>query len=276
MNERFENPPLVELVAELRWKDASSLAAVHPGFPAGFSFPGSNDAFEKQLPTVTKAMSAIGYGASERLIPAGFLVPGEAPVIRYRYTGHGAVDSGNEHLPSTLFQIGSGIFTANAVKPYKSWDDFAPVVEQGVRILLESQQANVDGYSLILRYIDAFKEDLTGEASHLQFLTEVFGFNIEVPDILREVSSTGIVSLPAMQVTVPLKFGSLQLQMAEGEVEGCKGYILENVVVIEGLVGANVQEIMESFSSARNVIHKVFVGITERIAGRMNPVGGVE
>ncbi|KTC13864.1 TIGR04255 family protein [Pseudomonas sp. ICMP 10191] len=274
MNERFENPPLVELVAELRWKDPASLAALPPGFPAGFSLPGSNDAFEKQLPTVTRAMSLIGYGASERLIPAGFPAPGEAPIVRYRYTDHGAVDAGSEHLPSTLFQIGTGIFTANAVKPYKSWDDFAPVVEQGVRILLESQQAEVEGYSLILRYIDAFGKDFTGEASHLQFLTEVFGFNIEVPGILREVSSTGVVGLPVMQLIVPLEFGSLQLQMAEGEIEGSKGYILENVVVIEGLVGANVQEIMESFSSARNVIHKVFVGITERIAAKMNPVGG--
>ncbi|WP_193041086.1 TIGR04255 family protein, partial [Pseudomonas sp. K2] len=222
MNERFDNPPLVELVAELRWKNPASLMAMPPGFPAGFSFPGSNDSFEKQLPTVNSAMSAIGYGASERLIPEGFPAPAEAPIVRYRYSARGAVDSGREHLPSTLFQIGTGIFTVNAVKPYKSWDDFAPVVEQGVRILLESQQTKVEGYSLILRYIDAFKKDLTGDASHLQFLTDVFGFKIEVPEILREVSNTGSVALPVMQITVPLAFGSLQLQMAEGEIEGNK------------------------------------------------------
>ncbi|PMV81448.1 MULTISPECIES: TIGR04255 family protein [unclassified Pseudomonas] len=272
MKERFDNPPLVELVAELRWKDLSVPAGVPPGFPAGFAFPPINDAFDKQLPVVTNAMTSIGYGASERLVPVGFPVPTEVPIVRYRYSGNDCAEPGREHLPSTLFQIGTGIFTANAVKPYKSWDDFSPIVEKGIKILLDSQTASIEGYSLVLRYIDAFRNDLTGDTTHLQFLKDVFGFKIEAPDFLRNHSISGEVALPILQITVPLKFGKLQLQMAEGEIEGASGYILENVIVIDGLIGPSVEEIMANFSMARDVIHDVFVNLTKPLKEKMKPV----
>jgi uncharacterized protein (TIGR04255 family) len=217
-------------------------------------------------------MTSIGYGASERLVPVGFPVPAEVPIVRYRYSGTDFAEPGREHLPSTLFQIGTGIFTANAVKPYKSWDDFRPIVENGIKILLESQVEKIEGYSLILRYIDAFRKDLTGDTTHLKFLTDVFGFKIEPPDFLRQHSVTGEIGLPTMQISVPLKFGHLQLQMAEGEIEGAPGYILENVVVIDGLIGPSVEEIMTSFSQARDVIHSVFVGMTKPLREKMLPV----
>ncbi|MBC3450859.1 TIGR04255 family protein [Pseudomonas mosselii] len=271
MNEQFDNPPLVELVAELRWKDLST-PAPPPGFPVGFPFGGNQQMFDVQLAEMTAAMTAIGYGQSERLIPQGFPAPAEAPIVRFRYSGSAERD--RDHLPSTLFQLGSGIFTINAVKPYKSWNDFKPVVEHGVRILLQTQKVNVEGYSLILRYIDAFRKDLTGDLSHLQFLKEVFGFGVDVPPVLLKHADQRTVNLLAAQVVVPLSFGSLQLQMAEGEIDGGPAYILENVVSIDGLVGADVGVILESLSKARDVIHDVFMSLSAPLQEKMAPVEG--
>jgi uncharacterized protein (TIGR04255 family) len=270
MNERFDNPPLVELVAELRWKDLSVPPGLPIGFPAGFPFPGNQLAFDQQLPQMTRAMTGLGFGQSERLMPAGFPVPAEAPIVRYRYSG--SPDGSSGQLPSTLFQIGQGIFTANAVKPYKSWDDFRPVVEQGVRILLETQQSNIEGYSLTLRYIDAFREDLIGDLSHLEFLKQVLGFGIEIPPVLMKHAHGGAIELPVAQLSIPLGFGSLQLQMTEGEIDGGHAYILENVVQIEGLVEPSAEAIMESFSKARDVIHDVFVNLSKPIRDKMLPM----
>lgn len=270
MNERFDNPPLVELVAELRWKDLSLPPGLPLGFPAGFPFPGSQVGFDQQLPEMTSAMTAIGYGQSERLMPAGFPAPPEAPIVRYRYSG--AIEKNREHLPSTLFQIGSGIFTANAVKPYKSWDDFRPVVEHGVRILLNTQKTKVEGYSLILRYIDAFRADLIGGMTHIQFMRDVLGFGLDIPKVLLAHAEDRQVDMPMSQIVVPLKFGSLQLQLTQGEVEGGRALILENVVVIDGLIEPNVEAIMESFSNARDVIHDVFVNLSAPLRDKMKPV----
>lgn len=270
MNERFDNPPLVELVAELRWKDLSVPTGMPIGFPAGFPFPGSQVAFDQQLPEMTSAMTALGFGQSERLIPAGFPAPTETPIVRYRYSG--GSDGNRGQLPSTLFQIGNGIFTANAVKPYKSWDDFRPVVEQGVRVLLETQKSQIAGYSLVLRYIDAFRDDLTDGMSHLDFLKNVFGFEIQLPAVLTKHAQSQAVELPMAQFSIPLAFGSLQLQMTQGEIDGGKAYILENVVQIEGLASANAEAIMESFSKARDVIHDVFVNLSAPIRDKMIPV----
>ncbi|WP_172668669.1 TIGR04255 family protein [Pseudomonas fluorescens] len=270
MNERFDNPPLVELVAELRWKDLSLPAGLPPGFPPGFPFPGSQVAFDQQLPEMNSAMTSIGYGQSERLMPAGFPAPAEAPIVRYRYSG--VTEKNREHLPSTLFQIGSGIFTANAVKPYKSWDDFRPVVEHGVRILLETQKAKVGGYSLTLRYIDAFREDLTDDMTHMQFLKNVLGFGIDLPPVLLTHAEDRLIDIPMSQIIVPLKFGSLQLQMTQGEIDGGRAFILENVVIIDGLIEPRVEPIMESFSKARDVIHDVFVNLSAPLRDKMVPV----
>lgn len=270
MNERFDNPPLVELVAELRWRDLSLPAGLPPGFPVGFPFPGSQVAFDQQLPEMTSAMTSIGYGQSERLMPAGFPAPTETPIVRYRYSG--TIEKNREHLPSTLFQIGSGIFTANAVKPYKSWDDFRPIVEHGVRILLETQKSKVGGYSLVLRYIDAFRRDLTGDMNHMQFLRNVLGFGVDLPAVLLTHAEERQIEIPAMQITIPLGFGSLQLQMTQGEVEGDRAFILENVVIINGLIEPSVEAIMESFSKARDVIHDVFVKMSAPLKDKMAPV----
>jgi len=274
MRERFANPPLVELVAELRWTDPSVQPFTLPaGFPADFPFPILDpEGFERQLSILHSAMASIGYGASERLVPAGFPLPGDAPIVRYRYSGADAEQSGREHLPSTLFQIGRNIFTANAVQPYKSWDEFRSIVERGIKVLLNSHKEKSYKYSLQLRYIDLFTPEFTDQKSHLQFISDVLGFNIGVPDALAKHARHPGIDVPALQVTIPLDFGSLRIQMAEGKMANKSGFIFESVLVIDQQADADVEQIMKSFSRGRDVIHEVFVSITSKISERMMPI----
>lgn len=274
MKERFAHSPLVELVAELRWKDAAgpdAFPGMIPGFPAGMAFPGVTDAFDKQLPELARRMTSIGYGASERLIPAHFPAPREVPVVRYKYSRDVSEDDKDNHLPATLFQMGHGIFTANAVQPYKSWDEFKSVVADGVGVLLSTQH-NVQSYSLVLRYIDSFDKYFTDDLTQLEFQRQVFGFRFDVPDCLKKHAGGNEIQFPTIQVSVPLEFGKLQMQMAEGEVQGKRTFVVENVVTVEGETPAELGAIMENFSKARDVIHEVFVSLTLPIKDKMKPV----
>lgn len=269
MTVRFENPPLVELVAELRWKDPS-MPEIPAGFPADFPSPFLSEPFEKSIPVFNNAMASIGYGASERLFPVGFPVPSAAPIVRYRYSGSIA-DSGQDHLPSTLFQVGHQIFTANAVKPYKSWDDFKPIVEGGIKCLLKWHDGRIPSYKLLLRYIDLFDEQYTQGRSHLDFITQVFGLEVNLPPAIMGHTNNGQANIPAIQITLPHEFGTLKLNMAEGEIENTRGYLFESIFSIDVEATASAEDIMEKLSQARDVIHDIFINLTKPIENIMAP-----
>ncbi len=116
----FEKPPLIELIAELRWLPA--------GVPAG-----SENALQQQMPAALFAglgrsseqlymrfaglMGARGFLHSERLIPVGFPTLPFQPVYRYSKAG--------TKPGEPVFQLGGGVFTAHVTPPYKSWMIFA-------------------------------------------------------------------------------------------------------------------------------------------------------
>lgn len=267
MKERFATPPLVELVAELRWQE-TEMPAGFPQFP-GVPFPFS-ESFDKRMSILLPALASLGYGASERLFPPGFPLPLGAPACRFKFSG--PIQEGQESLASTLFQLGAGIFTANALQPYKSWDEFSPTVKGGVDAFLKSHPSSVSGYSLLLRYIDAFSKDLLDGRTNVEFLQQVLGIEVRVPEIISGYAAGGGINLPLMQIGVPLDFGFLQIQFADGVVDNTPVFLMETTVTITGEVSPDVNEIMGSFERARNVIHNIFVGITKPIHEQMKPI----
>jgi len=267
MTQRFANPPLVELVAEVRWGETASIKDGGGNIP--FAILG--DAFDKHANSVTSAMAAIGYGNSERLIPHGFPVPSGVPVVRFTYGG-GDDTASSDQLSSTMFQLGSGLFTVNAVQPYKSWADFSPIVEKGLTQLLSTQVDAIPGYTLLLRYIDAFKKDLTGDLSHLEFMSEVLGIKVSLPDALNEYSTSGKVAIPVMQIVIPLELGDLQMQLADGKIESEPVYLMEIVVRYESKVAPDVAAIMDAFSMGRKIVHDLFLKLTKPLHEKMKPV----
>ncbi|WP_426201893.1 TIGR04255 family protein [Pseudomonas sp. TWP3-1] len=267
MTQRFANPPLVELVAEIRWGEAAS--AKEGGGNIPFAILG--DAFDKHASAVTSALSAIGYGNSERLIPHGFPVPSGVPIVRFTYAG-GDDKAGSDQLSSTVLQLGSGLFTVNAVQPYKSWADFSPIVEKGITQLLSTQRGAVSGYTLTLRYVDAFKKELTGDLSHEEFLSEVLGIKISLPDAFGEHATSAKVAIPVIQIVVPLELGQLQMQLADGKIESEPVYLMEIVVHYERQVAPDVAAIMDAFSQGRKIVHDLFLKLTIPLHERMKPI----
>ncbi|MEB5934961.1 TIGR04255 family protein [Pseudomonas mosselii] len=262
MIERFDSSPLIELIAEVRWP-------VDPGSDPSVPFsqgPHSQN-HEDFLSRLLAELSLAGYGASERLIPPGFPLMKQAPVVRYKKSG--AQASTHDLTASTLFQAGAGIFTINAVQPYKCWEQFRPVVENGLSALIAAKPPTDGGFDLVLRYIDAFKDQLTGGRPLREFLAEVMGVHIQVPEALRAISKDGSAIVPMLHIVIPLHFGSLQIQFAEGELQGERVYLMENVVTVAQRHEPDVQKVLTALDEAREVVHKSFVDLTRSIHNEM-------
>ncbi|WP_047933491.1 TIGR04255 family protein [Pseudomonas putida] len=262
MIERFASSPLIELIAEVRWPVDTGSAPDTPFFQGPTSQP-----HEEFFSRLLAELAQKGYGASERMIPPGFPLMKQAPVVRYRKSG--AQASLQDHTASTLFQAGAGIFTVNAVQPYKSWEQFRPVVEGGLSALISANPPAGNGFDLVLRYVDAFKDPLTKGRPLREFLAEVMGIHVQVPEALQAISKDGSAIVPMLHVVVPLEFGSLQIQFAEGELQGERVFLMENVVTISQRHEASVPAMLGALDEARAVVHKSFVDLTRSIHQEM-------
>ena len=117
----FELAPIIEIIAELRWLPPNILPPQQGQIQLSFGAPDS-DAF---LLNFSQRPEIAAFTQSEILVPSGFPMPLHSVARRFR-------DPNNT---SALLQIGPGIFTANALQPYKRWSEFRPTVESGVKAL---------------------------------------------------------------------------------------------------------------------------------------------
>jgi uncharacterized protein (TIGR04255 family) len=262
MKERFEFPPLVELIAEIRWNVEANQA---PNVP--FFHDSGSHLYEEFFSRLLAELDGQGYGTSERMVPIGFPLMNQHPVIRYQKSGKHT--SGQDSSASTLFQAGVGIFTVNAVQPYKSWEQFRPVVEIGLQALMSSAPNCKSGFTVSLRYVDAFKEELTEGRTHRQFLEEILGIQVIVPESLRKISVDGSTVIPMLHMVTPLSFGTLQIQFAEGELSGEKVFLMENVVTVSEEYDGDVAKMMHGLDQARAIVHESFVGMTRPLHTKM-------
>lgn len=273
MKERFDNPPLLEIIAELRWDLPS--AVQHPGVPTPV-LPPLAQSLESDIEGFSAHIATLGFENVERMVPHGFPWMTGGPVFRYTHSSKGL---GNQEAlkSSTIFQIGPGVFTANAVPPYTSWDDFEPLVRHGVEAMLSMEFSGGRPKTFLpsLRYVDAFDADLTQGLSLRDFLDNVMGLSIKLPQALTSRSSRSQTEVPMTHVIVPLDFGKLMLQFLDGMVNSRRVYILDMAVHFDSFERDDLAGIMDAFSSARDVIHEVFVGLTKPIHGLMKPRGNV-
>ena len=121
----FSNPPLVELVAELRWTPAGVGAPAPAAGVKLIQFPLASEHAEQTFTNFSNQVAAQGFGNSERLVPVGF--PYLPFMVVYRFRKPPAQGE------NFLYQIGWGVFSANALPPYRDWDSFRPIVERVYR-----------------------------------------------------------------------------------------------------------------------------------------------
>lgn len=261
---RFAKPPLVELVAELRW-----------GFPAliqplaGQLQPVDGVAINRHEEFFMRfgaKAAAEGFDRFERLMPSGFpLIPFQ-PVYRYRYGAPGG---------TSLYQLGAGVFSANITPPYDNWEKFRPVVERGVSLLLEARaddEKTTPFGTISLRYIDAFGSELMARASAIDFLTGTLGFSLALPAVIHELAMPDAVPTAALQFEIALKENMvLRIQAGEGQVNGQTAVVMDTTAYRAGDVSPAVIDIMDAFDAAHAVIRHAFIGMTGKVSKLMEP-----
>lgn len=159
----YEKPPLIEVIAEIRWKTLPVTA-----MPGVFIDPHFN-AFKNQLDAALKKQ---GFAYTEKLVEDNIPIELTAgmPLVRYR--------KAKNQWP--LYQAGPGLFTANIVPPYSGWKEFRKHFEKGLKLLLQSYPHSAEFLvfeQLELRYIDGFTgaHGYTGEYS--KFLNNELGLD---------------------------------------------------------------------------------------------------
>jgi len=266
MPERYRYPPLVELIAELRW--GSPLPATQPQNVIVLA-TGTHEEFFMRFGS---RVGALSYEQIERLVPPGFPVLPTQAIYRFRKK---APEQG-----TTVYQVGAGVFSANITPPYHSWEEFRPVVEQGVRILLETRnpvEKERPFTSATLRYIDAFGKRFTEGRSTAVFIRDVLEFQLQPPVAVCDEVAPSAEMRPAIQLQVPLKSGQqMSLALGEGSVSGEEAVVMDITVSSEGSISPNASEIMTIFQSAHDVCHRVFVGTTKKLSHIMQLVEGGE
>ena len=269
MVQRFEKPPLVELIAELRW-GPSQTGPISPAVPAAVFAMGATGQHEEFFMRFGAKAAADGYSRAERIYPPGFPVPQYQTV--YRFRKNAPADG------TTIYQLGVGVFSANITPPYDRWDSFRPVVERGVELLLESRGEAEHASPFVgvtLRYIDAFGNHFTEGRSVAAFLREVLGFVIDLPEALKNEMADGAEAKPVLQLALPLKTGQqMGITLAEGLANNVQAIILDMSVAATKPVIPTKDEVMASFGLAHDIMHRVFVEISRKLYHIMKPIEG--
>jgi uncharacterized protein (TIGR04255 family) len=264
MPERFRNPPLVELAAELRWGTGGSVAPT-PGQPMLLPTFGQHEEFFMRFGT---GVGAFGYDRIERLIPAGFLTPPFQATYRFRKK--------QPEQGTTLYQVGGGVFTANITPPYHSWKQFRPVVQQGVECLIKTrsdQEKDIPFGPAILRYIDAFGPKFTEGRSAIAFVRDVLGFNVDLPGAVKAEIAPNAAIKAVLQFSFQLHSGQqMSLVLGEGMVAGEQAIVMDISLITEAAIQATVHDVMDTFDASHEVIHRAFVGMSEKLFHIMEPV----
>lgn len=257
--------PLVELVAELRWSPALTPAHDQAGMPVmvpqSLVDPAQSELF------FTKFGGAIyqhGFKTIERLLPQGMMLPPNQVIYRYRNT--------DTNAPPVLLQVGPNQFTANALPPYKTWADFRPWVENGVNALIEVMPV-LSRFEASVRYIDAFRHDLTDGKDATEFLSSVLGFKVDIPPALTTRMRQGGRLKAAINVTIPLDGMQMVVKAGEGIVGGEAAVIMDTQVLVTGTIEPTQAAVMKAFDSARQAIHDSFLALVNPIIDKLQPSG---
>ncbi|MCG9027009.1 TIGR04255 family protein [Laribacter hongkongensis] len=262
MSASRENAPLVELVAELRWNPSVEPSEQMTGGPSLTFIAAHSSAPESFFMRFAGLAHSLGHTDQERVVPLGFPMLAHQTVHRFKRQEEGSVRS--------LYQVGPGIFSANAVPPYESWHKkFEQVVHQGVEALLKSRpEAEADAIftGLSLRYIDAFNASHTGGRDIESFLKDVFKISVDVPHAWSQHLYPESKIKPMIQLQIPMKDGFvMQVGIGEGIVNSQPAILLDTSVSATLPVPAKLDAVMTSFNLAHDAIAATFEELIQPI-----------
>lgn len=252
MSESVENAPVIEVIAELRWSPLALPEAMLMGSGPKVIPPplasGTNEFFGR----LSDHFRGMGYTAVTRLVPEPFPMLVHQPVLRFdRPEGNGL---------KSLYQVGPGLFSANAVPPYDSWlEAFSKTVASGVESLLAARDAaerDAPFEAVTLRYLDAFGPSLTEGRDSLAFAREVLGISVDLPKALTQHLRDGAAWKPFLQFHVPVGDGLvLSIAIGDGIANERPAVLMDWSLICSTQVMPDVAEVMRVLNHAHEVIY---------------------
>lgn len=261
----LSNSPIVELIAEMRWDTPSQALSGPqvPGVPNGIVT--NQEDCESFFMRFTGHAFKLGFQQMERLAPHGFPIFSQQPVFRFRST----------NSPGLLYQIGAGYFSVHATTPYRTWDDFSPIIQQGLEALNAARSVAENGlpFSHIgLRYLDAFKEPLTRGLDIASFMSEVLGITLALPKGMSKHILAGHQYKPSLQLQIPMAGEKImQIGIGEGMSNSEPAFIMDTTVVTTSVIQSDIDVTMGILNSSRAIIHEMFFEVTSPIMELMQP-----
>jgi len=270
-NVTFEKAPLVEIAAQLRWiPEGMFNAPPIPGQPPGFTISTGGPSVDEFFMRFGGEIYQSKFVQAERLMPAGFPYLLHNAVYRYK----------ENPKSSTFLQVGPGVMSANAVPPYKSWEDFLPTVEVGVKATLnarhESEKTKPFSTAL-LRYINAFSGELLNARAIPNFISETLGIKIVMPAPIDALIGDESAVKANLQFSFPIANMTKQmnLQIGEAMIHGTLSALMDVTISETAPIDPELSAIMGAFASSRKIIHDLFVEVTRPIHHLMKPSGEV-
>lgn len=266
MSVQYNNAPLIELIAEVRWEAASAIPA--QSVPGGPTFQISIESAvvpEEFYGRFGEEIDGLEFRNSERILPPGFAAPLGQVVYRYR----------KSLKDSTIVQVGPGVFTVNAVRGYKSWDTFSPTVHEAVGALLRSRDEGDQEKPFTMaqvRYLDVFDARFLHGRTPADFISSVLGFGVQAPDKVSEEMQKGTLRATTIQTVFDTTDG-LRVQMTVGEGQGPQAgsVLLDMTAGSITPVEPHADDLMSVFGRAHLLIHDMFLDISKQLHDEMQP-----
>ncbi len=278
----YENPPIIELIVEIRWQYRPPAGVADAGVSSTLAAGGQFSSATSQEEFFMRFNQGISHNSRgfqvERLVPQGFPLLPSQPVYRFR-------EPSSDAAWKRLYQLGPGIFSAHALPPnYQSWEEFRPFVRGGVLSLVKSRNDSERGENfstVILRYLDAFGADLVGDYSARGFCEDVLGFHVQVPPVLEKHAKDIAGVVPTIQLAVPLKTGdNIFVTVTETDTSTGRKILMDTMVATRSPVKADDMEtadaVMENLGRCHELTKEVFQNVTNKIRPAMRPaIGGI-
>lgn len=255
---KFTRAPLIELIADFRWVPTSAMGEpIADPNTLGISSPQTELFYDK----LRASLASIGFTSSERLVPQGMPYPLYQPLVRYRRA--------TEEEANVIFQVGLGTFSVHALPPYDNWEHFQPIIATGLHQLVQTRLATAPFQTVFtrvaLRYVNAFQPAIFGGRSRNDFLRDVLGLRVDLPDSIQD--QIGNYDSLHLGVNARVRVSEeLELGISVGENARVPGALIMDLgAQCERQLPWSEADPLEILSNAHAVIRKAFVGMTRLI-----------
>lgn len=253
MSESVENAPVIEVIAELRWRPLAVPEGLFSGPGPKMIPPPLGGRTHEFFGRLSDRMCALGYTKTTRLVPEPFPMLVQQPVLRFEAPENGR--------PKSLYHVGPGLFSANAVPPYESWSSaFSATVARGVEALLATRDAaekDVLFEGVTLRYLDAFGPVLTEGRDSLDFIREVLGISVDLPAALTQHLHDGATWKPFLQFHLPVGDGLvMSIAIGDGFANDQPTVLMDWSLSCSYPVKPDAAEVMNVLNHAHDLIYR--------------------